>query len=187
MFTKVFRSFSVSKQVAYLAIFIALSVAANSVLGIELSTSNKITFTYTVCFFAGYILGPVPAFLVGLIGDAIGFLISPVDVYWLYGLTLGMFGFLVGWIMNCIRREDKGWLFGKAILAFVVGFIVITCFLNTLVQYSYAYIFLWGGVAQKTFWVYLAGRLSIQSVVYAVNVAVCLIALPFCAKFKQKL
>ena len=33
MFSKVFRSFSVSKQVAYLAIFIALSVAANSVLG----------------------------------------------------------------------------------------------------------------------------------------------------------
>ena len=125
MFSKVFRSFSVSKQVAYLAIFIALSVAANSVLGIELSPSNKITFTYTVCFFAGYILGPVPAFLVGLIGDAIGFLISPVEVYWLYGLTLGLFGFLVGWIMNCIHREDKGWLFGKAILAFVAFLLLL--------------------------------------------------------------
>lgn len=186
MFSKAFRSFSMSKQIAYLAIFIALSVAANSVLGVELSASNKIAFTYTVSFLAGYLLGPVPAFLVGFIGDAIGFLISPVDVYWLYGLTLGLFGFLTGWIMNGIRREDAGWLFGKAILAFAVGFIVITCFLNTLVQYSYAYIFLWGGTAQKTFWVYLAGRLSIQSIVYVVNVALCLAALPFCAKFKRK-
>ena len=88
--------------------------------------------------------------------------------------------------MNGIRREDAGWLFGKAILAFAVGFIVITCFLNTLVQYSYAYIFLWGGTAQKTFWVSLAGRLPIQSIVYVVNVALCLAALPFCAKFKRK-
>ena len=186
MFSKAFRSFSMSKQIAYLAIFIALSVAANSVLGVELSASNKIAFTYTVSFLAGYLLGPVPAFLVGFIGDAIGFLISPVDVYWLYGLTLGLFGFLTGWIMNGIKREDTVWLFGKAILAFAVGFIVITCLLNTLVQYSYAYIFLWGGTAQKTFCVYLAGRLSIQSIVYVVNVVLCLAALPFCAKFKRK-
>ena len=80
MVSKAFRSFSMSKQIAYLAIFIALSVAANSVLGVELSASNKITFTYTVSFLAGYLLGPVPAFLVGFIGDAIGFRISPVEV-----------------------------------------------------------------------------------------------------------
>ena len=126
MFSKAFRSYSVSKQVAYLAIFIALSVAANSVLGIDLPPSNKIAFTYAVSFFAGYLLGPVPAFAVGLIGDAIGFLISPVDVYWLYGLTLGLYGFLVGWIMNGIRREEKGWLYIKAIIAFAAGFLVIT-------------------------------------------------------------
>ena len=66
MFSKAFRSFPMSKQIAYLAIFIALSVAANSVLGVELSASNKIAFTDTVSFLAGYLLGPVPAFLVDL-------------------------------------------------------------------------------------------------------------------------
>ena len=41
MFSKAFRSFSMSKQIAYLAIFIALSVASNSELGVELSAENR--------------------------------------------------------------------------------------------------------------------------------------------------
>ena len=50
MFSKTFRAFSAGKQIAWLAVFVALSVAANSYIGIELSATNKITFTYAVCF-----------------------------------------------------------------------------------------------------------------------------------------
>ena len=96
MFSKTFRAFSAGKQIAWLAVFVALSVAANSYIGIELSATNKITFTYAVCFFAGWLMGPVPGFLVGMLGDAIGFLIKPVDIYWLYGLTLGLYGAITG-------------------------------------------------------------------------------------------
>ena len=40
MFTKAFRSVSVSKKIALLALFIAVSVLANSVLGVDIGGSN---------------------------------------------------------------------------------------------------------------------------------------------------
>ncbi len=184
MFSKTFRAFSAGKQIAWLAVFVALSVAANSYIGIELSATNKITFTYAVCFFAGWLMGPVPGFLVGMLGDAIGFLIKPVDIYWLYGLTLGLYGALTGWVMNAIRFGGKGWLYGKAAIALAAGFVCITCLLNSLVMYLYLYLFVWGGVFQKSFIVYLLGRLSVQSVVYLANVVLCVAILPFAAKWK---
>ena len=118
MFTKAFRSVSVSRKVAMLALFIAVSVVANSVLGVDIGASNKIAFTYLVCFFAGCMMGPVPAFIVGVVGDAIGFLIQPVGVFWFFGVTLGLFGFLTGLIMNGIRTKTVKGLYAKAALAF---------------------------------------------------------------------
>ena len=185
LFTKAFKSMSVSKQIAYLAVFVALSVAANTILDIDISPTNKIPVTYFVCFFAGYFLGPIPGFAVGLIGDAVGFLIKPVDIYWLYGVTIGLYAFLTSLIMNGIRKEGRVWLQVKAVIALAAGFLVITCLLNTLINYWYAYLFLWGNTFKKGFFVYMVGRLSVQSVVYAVNAVLILIVLPFADRFKR--
>lgn len=182
MFTKVFRSFSPSKQIAYLALFIALSVACNSFLDIDVTASNKITFTYFICFYAGFLLGPVPGFIVGLLGDAIGFLIKQSGIYWLFGLTLGLFGFLSGIIMKYIPWSGKKGLYGKAAVSFAVCFLVITCFVNSVVNYFYAYIFIWEGVFKKAFWVWFAGRIAFQSVVYVINTALCFATLPLSVK-----
>ena len=108
MFTKTFKSMSAAKQISFLAVFVALSVVANSFLGIDISPTNKIAFTYFICFFAGFLFGPLPAFLVGFLGDLIGFIIVPVGVYWLYGVSLGLYGFLAGLIMNFISGEGLG-------------------------------------------------------------------------------
>ena len=88
LFSAYFRSLSAAKKVALLAVFIALSIVVNC-FSIDVTASNKIAFTYVVCFFAGYLLGGVPAFCIALLGDAIGYLVNPVGVYWLFGLTLG--------------------------------------------------------------------------------------------------
>ena len=184
MFTKVFKSMSLAKQISFLAIFVALSVAVNSVIEVDVGPSNKITFTYFVCFFAGFLLGPLPGFIVGLLGDLIGFLIRPSGVYWFSGLTIGLFGFLSGLIMNGIRKEGTGWLYGKAAIAFAVCFLAITCVINSIVNYYYAYLFYWDGVFKKAFWVYFAGRIGFQGIVYAVNVVLCFIALPFSVRLK---
>lgn len=167
--TKYFAGLSQAKKIAYLSVFIALSVVFNSV--IEISTpSTKITFTYFVCFFAGYLLGPLPGFLVGFLGDAVGFVIVPQDVYWFFGLTLGLFGMFAGMIRKLPIRGKAG-ILCKALIALCVNYLVITCFLNSLVNYSYLYLFMPSIVTGKTFWVYLAGRLITQTIVYAANAA----------------
>ena len=184
MFTKAFKSYSSATQISLLAVFVAFSVLANSYIGIDVTASNKITFSYFVCFFAGFLLGPAPGFIVGLLGYAIGFLLVPSGVYWFFGVTLGLFGFLSGLIMNGIRREGKGWLYGKAAIAFAVCFVAITCVVNSVVNYFYVYIFVWNGVFKKAFWVWFGGRIAFQSVVYAVNVALCFLVLPLSVRLR---
>lgn len=175
VFTRYFASLSAAKKVAYLAVFIALGVVVNSF--IEISTpSTKITFTYFVCFLAGFLLGPLPGFLVGFLGDAIGFLLVPQDVYWFFGLTLGLFGMIAGFVRKIPLRGRAG-VFGKAVIALVINYLFITCFVNSLVNYSYLYIFLPHVVEGKTFWIYLSGRLVTQTIVYAVNVAAVAVVL----------
>ena len=185
MFTKTFKSMSAAKQISFLAVFVALSVVANSFLGIDISPTNKITFTYFICFFAGFLFGPLPAILVGFLGDLIGFLIVPVGVYWLYGVSLGLYGFLAGLIMNFISGEGLGRQYAKATLALSVCFVLITCFLNSVVMYYYMYLFVWDNVFEKAFLVYLGGRLGFQSIIYAVNAGMCLLALPLFVRFRN--
>ena len=76
LFSAYFRSLSAAKKVALLAVFIALSIVVNC-FSIDVTASNKIAFTYVVCFFAGFLLGGVPAFGIALLGDVIDILSTP--------------------------------------------------------------------------------------------------------------
>ncbi len=183
MFSKSFVSLSPGKKAALLAIFIALSVVAN-MLSIDVTPSFKITFTYTVCFFAAMLLGAVPAFAVGFLGDAIGFLLHPSGVYWLFGLTLGVYGFLAGIVMNCLPLKNSAGLVAKCVITFLICYLAITVCLNTLVNYYYVKIFVWQGVPKKPFLIYFAGRIGLQSAVYAINVGVSVLLLPVAARLK---
>ena len=106
LFSVYIRRLTAAKKIALLAVFIALSIVVNC-FSIDVGSSNKIAFTYVVCFFAGYLLGGVPAFCIALLGDAIGYLVNPVGVYWLFGLTLGVYAFLMGVVMNFQVRADE--------------------------------------------------------------------------------
>lgn len=176
LFTKYFLSLSSAKKIAYIAVFIALSVVTNSLIEINVTPSNKITFTYFICFISGFLLGPLPGFLVGFLGDAIGFLLVPQDVYWLFGLTLGLTGLLAGLVRKLPLYGRKG-VFLKALVFFVLSYVVITCFVNSLVNYWYLYLFIWNGTVKTVFWVWLGGRLAFQTVIYAVNVGLCAVVL----------
>lgn len=182
MFSKFFLTLSPAKKVAYIAVFTALAVAANTILDIDVGNNNKITFTYTICFVTAYALGAVPAFCTAVAGDAIGFWIKPSPFFWLFGLSLGIFSFLIGVILHCLPIHRKGAIYIKTAIAFVLCYIVVTLIINTFVNFSYAYLFLWGGELKKTFWVYVAtsiiSRLGLQSIVYAGNVALCYALLP---------
>ena len=192
LFTKYFLSLSSAKKIAHIAVFIALSVVTNSLIEINVTPSNKITFTYFICFISGFLLGPLPGFLVGFLGDAIGFLLVPQDVYWLFGLTLGLTGLLAGLVRKLPLYGRKG-VFLKALVFFVLSYVVITCFVNSLVNYWYLYLFIWNGTVKTVFWVWLGGRLAFQTVIYAVNVGLCavvlsvLVATRLIGFFKQEL
>lgn len=188
LFSAYFRSLSAAKKVALLAVFIALSIVVNC-FSIDVTASNKIAFTYVVCFFAGFLLGGVPAFGIALLGDVIGYLVNPVGVYWLFGLTLGVYAFLMGVVMNFKVRaeENKAVPYVRAAVALLLGYLLITVLLNSAVNYWYAMLFLWEGVAKKTFFVYLGGRLAFQSVVYAVNAAICVAIVPVLLQIDRRL
>ena len=188
LFSAYFRSLSAAKKVALLAVFIALSIVVNC-FSIDVTASNKIAFTYVVCFFAGFLLGGVPAFGIALLGDVIGYLVNPVGVYWLFGLTLGVYAFLMGVVMNFKVRaeENKAIPYVRAAVALLLGYLLITVLLNSVVNYWYAMLFLWEGVAKKTFLVYLGGRLAFQSVVYAVNAAICVAIVPVLLQIDRRL
>ena len=176
-FSAHFRGLSAGKKAALLAVFIALSIVVNC-FSVDVGTSNKIAFTYAVCFFAGYLMGGLPAFGIAFIGDAVGYLINPVGVYWLFGVTLGVYAFLMGAVMNAPVGNGRAAAYIKAAAALAIGYLLVTVLLNSAVNYLYVKIFIWEGEAREAFLVYLGGRLAFQSIVYAVNLAVCMALLP---------
>ena len=188
LFYVYFRRLTAAKKIALLAVFVALSIVVNC-FSIDVGSSNKIAFTYVVCFFAGYLLGGVPAFCIALLGDAIGYLVNPVGVYWLFGLTLGVYAFLMGVVMNFQVRadENKAAPYVRTAVALVLGYVLITVLLNSLVNYWYVMLFVWNGAAKKTFLVYLGGRLAFQSIVYAVNAAICVAIVPVLVQIDRRL
>ncbi len=183
MFSKSFSALSAGKKAALLSVFMALSVVVN-VFGVDTPTF-KITLTYLVCFYAALLMGAVPAFLVGFLGDALGFLIFPNGgIYWLFGLTLGLYGFFAGVIVHYFPAKGKGTLYLKTAIAFAVCYLLITVLINTAVNYSYVMIFVWNGVPKKTFFVYFAGRIAVQTIVYLVNVGLAFLLLPVVSRLK---
>lgn len=185
MFSKLFRSFSAGKKVAWCAILLALSILVNidGVFAIPLSPSLKITFTYTVCFYSAYILGAMPAFFIGFVGDGFGHLIAPNGAYFLFGLTLGLYAFFAGIIMNYVPTKSKAGLYLKTVAMFIAGYVLFTLLINSAVNYWYCIIYVWDGIPKKTFAVYLVGRISIQSIVYAANMGISIALLPIVTRF----
>ncbi len=80
------------------AVFAALFVVLYSI-KLSLSPELRITFTFIPLALAGWLLGPVPAMLVGFVGDVIGCILFPSGPYFpgftltkiLSGLIYGIF------------------------------------------------------------------------------------------------
>ncbi|WMM23384.1 folate family ECF transporter S component [Tissierella sp. MB52-C2] len=65
------KSIFTTKKIAYAAIFIAISVAINTM------RIGSISFGGFPIIFSGYVLGPLMGFIVGALADVVGFLIRP--------------------------------------------------------------------------------------------------------------
>ena len=82
--------------------------------------------------------------------------------------------------------RGRGAPYIKAAVALLIGYALITVLLNSAVNYWYACLFFWNGVPQKTFLVYLGARLAFQSIVYAVNAALCFAVLPAVLQLRRR-
>ena len=72
-------------------------------------------------------------------------------------------------------------------VALVLVCVLLAVLLSSLVNYWYAMLFVWNGAAKKTFLVYLGGRLAFQSIVYAVNAAICVAIVPVLVQIDRRL
>lgn len=128
------------KTIAYSAVFVALCVVANAFqIPLGVGGSNMLSLTYTVCVLAGALLGPLPGFIVGAAGDALGWLINPAGGAFNPVITLvtGLIGLIAGLVFWTMRKKTFAW---KDIVLTVVAyvFVLLICTnLNTLAMYFY--------------------------------------------------
>lgn len=159
------------------ALLTALSVAANF-LTIPLAPNKFISLTLVFSFIAGMYLGIIPAVCVGFLGDLIAHFIHPFGAY---NAFIGLSCALAGFIPALIYKIKIHKIF-KLIISLVIFFVACSAFLNTfglwlqiIVGVDPSPIGLWQyftmdktGI-QKSFWVYLAGRLPVQAINLVVN------------------
>ncbi len=163
------------KKICYIAVFVALSVIANTfTVYMNVSGSNALSFTYTVDFLAGALLGPLAGFLTGLLGDLLGWFINSSGGAYnpFLSLTSGLLGLLPGLVFlgyeKIFEKKKKYILFMP--LVCVVSFLSVWAVctnLNTFLMYVY-YI---AGKSKKytSFSAYYIYRIPVQTLFWAIN------------------
>jgi len=159
-----------TKNIAYLAILVAINVLMNVLTFTVPGTGVALSFTYIPTFLAGFYFGPGGGFLVGALGDVLGWLINSSGGAWLPFLTLssGLMGVIPG-LMRRLPFNQK-WI---VVLSYVVTYLLCSVAINTTI-FWYTYI-----MGKKTFWVYLIARLPITLIVMIANLILNIILMPF--------
>ena len=107
-------------------------VALHVVLGlfkIPLSPDNRISLTFIAMVTAGYVLGPIPAMIVGILGDLIGCMVAPSGTYF-FGFTIS--AALSGLINGCcLYKKQFKYIFLWLILARLLMTFGVNIILNT--------------------------------------------------------
>lgn len=153
-----------TQKLTYVSVLTALCVVANCFSYFPVSYIS-VSFTYTVCFIAGYVLGAKAGFAVGFIGDLIGGIIMPAGAYNpLIGLASGLSGLIPGIAFDYFGGND----YVKTCVSSAVNLAACTSGLNTFA------LWLMYGLGKKTFWAYLWVRLLWQVLVAAANLVLCL-------------
>ena len=128
MFKKIFNSAKSLSNVRILCacgILAALFVVLYAV-KLPLSPNLRITFTFIPLAIAGWLFGPIPAALVGLVGDVIGCMLFPMGAYF-PGFTLSTM--LTGFIFGIFLFETDITA-SKSIILIIMSKLCISLFIN---------------------------------------------------------
>ena len=97
---------------------------------LQLAPELRITFTFLPLALAGWLLGPVPAMLVGLVGDLIGCMLFPAGPYFPgFTLTQVLSGLIFGLFLY---RKGAERIFFPVLLSKISISIFLNVFLNAL-------------------------------------------------------
>ena len=146
----------------------AMLLAVHAVLGIfkvpipPASLENRLTLTFAATSAAGMILGPVPALLVGALGDILGYMLNPGGGAFFPGFTISaaLGGFIYG---LCLYKRDMKTAFWWTILSVFL----ITLFVNIVLNTFWLMI-----MYQKAYTIFAVSRIIKNLVAYPVHVAV---------------
>lgn len=125
----------------------AMLLAMYAVLGIfkipipPAALQNRLTLTFAVTAAAGMVLGPVPAAVIGGLGDVLGYMLNQGGGAYFPGFTISaMLGGLVYGIL--LYKSDKRLILPKIMLAVFIITLLVNMMLNTFwlsVMYNKAY------------------------------------------------
>lgn len=135
------RELSNTRRLALAGMLLALYVVLGLIKIPLFTPDNRITFTFAATAAAGMVLGPVPAMLVGGLGDILGYVLNPGGGAYFFGFTIsGMLGGLIYGL--CLYKARGKWTIIRIIIAvflvtFPVNIILNTCWLS--IMYAKAY------------------------------------------------
>lgn len=110
----------------------AMFIAMYAVLGIfkiPFALQNRITLTFAATSAAGIVIGPIPAMVVGAIGDILGYFLNPGGGVYFFGFTVSaMLGGLI--YGACLYKRTVE----RAIWWIILAVFLITCFVNIILN-----------------------------------------------------
>ncbi len=157
-----------TQKLVYISVLTAICTIANCFLTIPITPANSLSFTITVCFIAGYLLGAKAGFIVGFVGDLIGCIVFPQGVYLpLMSVASGLYGMIPGILFGYFNGKSKWTSYIKTALSALIIYIVCSVVLNS--------ISLWILYSSKTFSAYLIVRLPLMTLNAVINCALCMV------------
>lgn len=129
---------SISAKIAYIGVFTAVSVIANTLLEFRIF---DVQFSLTIFFSAliGVFLGPVFGFCACFIGDFVGYALNSWGQLYMpwVGISTGVIAFLAGVIIGGLKEKSFTETSVRLIVFFCLSFIICTVGINSTGFYLY--------------------------------------------------
>lgn len=127
-------------RITYMSIFVALSVMINTM------RVGSFSFGGFPIIFAGYMLGPIPGFIVGAVADVVGFIVRPPAFSFniLFTLTSALTGLIPVLVSKLLGDKYPKFTFIKVLVGIFVGQMITTVILAPMFS-----VILYGG---RSFW-----------------------------------